>query len=205
MKLLLLSQLLSWVLPCDCLENLYLVQFIQNWRIEYCLVCLQVPDKESYIGQVRMNRYCFHHILMANPQAHHDKIYYWIRGTGINNDYQYLGESILCLIPRTTVTSLSAPKDTRCKTHPLCVNPGVPVWTREKTHKFRARWQACSSGIRADVTVVLEVRQSIVCPIFPVEPCIVFITKPVISDSPCRHCVISDLGMTRNNQYLGAI
>ena len=35
-------------------------------------------------------------------------------------------QTILCLIPRTTVTSLSAPKDTRCKTHPLCVNPGVP-------------------------------------------------------------------------------
>ena len=31
---------------------------------------------------------------------------------------------ILCLIPRTTVTSLSAPKNTRCKMHPLCVNPG---------------------------------------------------------------------------------
>ena len=70
--------------------------------------------------------------------------------------------SILCLIPRTTVTSLSAPKDTRCcKTHPLCVNPGVPFWTCEKTHKLRVRWQASSSGIRADVTVVLEVRQSL--------------------------------------------
>ena len=34
--------------------------------------------------------------------------------------------AILCLIPRTTVTSLITPKDTRCKTHPLCVNPGVP-------------------------------------------------------------------------------
>ena len=54
-----------------------------------------------------------------------------------------------------------APKDTRCNTHPLCVNPGVPFWTREKTCKLRARWQASSSGIRADVTVVLEVRQSI--------------------------------------------
>ena len=44
--------------------------------------------------------------------------------------------SILCLISRTTVTSLSVPKDTRGKTHPLCVNPGVPFWTREKTHKL---------------------------------------------------------------------
>ena len=34
---------------------------------------------------------------------------------------------ILCLIPRTTVTSLSEPKDTRCKTYPLCINPGVPL------------------------------------------------------------------------------
>ena len=33
---------------------------------------------------------------------------------------------ILCLIMRTTVTSLSTPNDTRCKTHPLCVNLGVP-------------------------------------------------------------------------------
>ena len=36
------------------------------------------------------------------------------------------GSAILCLTPRTTVTSLSMPKDTRCKTHPLCVNPGFP-------------------------------------------------------------------------------
>ena len=71
-----------------------------------------------------------------------------------------LASTILCLL-RTTVTSLSTPKDTRCKTHPLCVNPGVPFWTREKTHKFCARWQASSSGLPADVTVVLEVRQSI--------------------------------------------
>ena len=53
--------------------------------------------------------------------------------------------SILCLIPRTTVTSLSVPKDTRCKTHPLRVNSGVPFWTCEKSHKLRARWQACRS------------------------------------------------------------
>ena len=46
--------------------------------------------------------------------------------------------------------SLSAFKDTRYKTHPLCVNPGVPFWTREKTHKLCARWQASSSGMRAD-------------------------------------------------------
>ena len=61
---------------------------------------------------------------------------------------------ILWLIPRTTVTSLSSPKDTRCKTHHICVNAGVPFWTRDKTHKLRARWKASLSGIRADVTVV---------------------------------------------------
>ena len=40
---------------------------------------------------------------------------------------------ILCLIPRMTVTSLIASKNTRCKTHPSCVNLCVPFWTREKT------------------------------------------------------------------------
>ena len=39
--------------------------------------------------------------------------------------------------------------------------PGVSFWMREKAHKLRARWQASFSSIRADVTVVLEVRQSI--------------------------------------------
>ena len=69
--------------------------------------------------------------------------------------------AILCLTPRTTVKSLIASKNTGCKTHPLCINLGVPFWTRKKTHKFRTRWQASSSGICDDVTVVLEVRQSI--------------------------------------------
>ena len=40
---------------------------------------------------------------------------------------------ILCLISRTTVTSLRASNDKRCKTHYLCVNPGIPFWTLEKT------------------------------------------------------------------------
>ena len=70
--------------------------------------------------------------------------------------------TILCPIPRMTVTSLSVPKDTRCRTHHLCVNPGVPFWTREKKHKLRARWQVSSSGIRADVTVILDLRHSLV-------------------------------------------
>ena len=38
-------------------------------------------------------------------------VYPWL------NEPPFVG--ILCLIPRTTMTSLSAPKDTRCKTHPL--------------------------------------------------------------------------------------
>ena len=46
--------------------------------------------------------------------------------------------TILCLILRTTVTSLSASKNTRCKTHPLCVNPGVPFWTWENTQVAHA-------------------------------------------------------------------
>ena len=41
---------------------------------------------------------------------------------------------------RTTVTSLSVPKNTRCKTHSLCVNPGVPFWTCEKTQR-NTRWR----------------------------------------------------------------
>ena len=48
--------------------------------------------------------------------------------------------TILCFIPRTTVTSLGAPKEIRCKTHPLGVNPGILFWTREITHMLRARY-----------------------------------------------------------------
>ena len=58
------------------------------------------------------------------------------------------------LIQRTTVTSLSAPKDTRCKIHPLCINPGVPFWTC-------AIIITSSSEIHADVTFILEYIQSI--------------------------------------------
>ena len=61
-----------------------------------------------------------------------------------------------------TVTSLIASKNTHCKTHPSYVNLGVPLRTSEKTHKLHARGQASSSGIRTDVTVVLEVRQTLV-------------------------------------------
>ena len=60
-----------------------------------------------------------------------------------------------------TDRDVTDPRIHTCKTHPLCVNLSVPFWTCEKTHKLHARWQACSSGVRADVTVVLEVRQSI--------------------------------------------
>ena len=74
---------------------------------------------------------------------------------------------ILCLIPRTTVMSLSAPKNTRCKTHPFNMHQSrCSFFERVRKHTSCARddkrlLQASSSGIRADVTVVLEVRQSI--------------------------------------------
>ena len=55
------------------------------------------------------------------------------------------------------VTDRIASKNTHRKPH-----LGVPFWTRDKTHKFRERLQESSSGIRADITVVLEMRQSIV-------------------------------------------
>ena len=48
-------------------------------------------------------------------------------------DYQQHA-AILCLISRTTVTPLSASKDKRGKTHPLCINPVIPLGTCEKTH-----------------------------------------------------------------------
>ena len=66
-------------------------------------------------------------------------------------NYEYY---ILGLIPGTTVTSLSAPKDTRCKTH------SIPVFLFECVRK---KSTSCArAGIHADVTVVLEVRRSIV-------------------------------------------
>ena len=95
--------------------------------------------------------------------SHTDKnSWYSYHYSSLMKSNQALNRAILCLIPRTTVTSLSASKDTRCKTHPLSVNPGVPFWTCEKLHKLRARWHASSSEYTCDITVVLEVRQSIV-------------------------------------------
>ena len=38
---------------------------------------------------------------------------------------------LLCLISRTTVTSLTASKDKRCQTQHLCASPGIPFWTCE--------------------------------------------------------------------------
>ena len=35
-------------------------------------------------------------------------------------------------------SSLSAPKDTRCKTHPWCINDNVPFWKCESTKVARA-------------------------------------------------------------------
>ena len=46
-------------------------------------------------------------------------------------------QSILYLIPITTVTSQSAAKDTHCKTHILYVKPGVPFGTLEKPQVAR--------------------------------------------------------------------
>ena len=57
---------------------------------------------------------------------------------------QRIYAAILCLIPRTTMTSLSAHKDTRCRT---------------QTHKMSAWSHASSSRIRADVMVDLEYRR----------------------------------------------
>ena len=45
--------------------------------------------------------------------------------------------AILGLISRTTVTSLSASKDKRCKTHHLRVNPGIPFFF-ERVRKHRS-------------------------------------------------------------------
>ena len=77
--------------------------------------------------------------------------------------------TILCLVNFNY--TLSRPKDDSgiklrhwarpgymLKMHPLCFNPGVPFWMHKKTHQFRARYQA--SSIRADVTVVLGMRQT---------------------------------------------
>ena len=77
-----------------------------------------------------------------------------------------------CLVYPTSNYTLSHPENDRDVTD--CVQEytlqdasfmrqSLSFWTCEKTHKLRARWQVSSSGIRADVTVVLEVRQSIDC------------------------------------------
>ena len=44
---------------------------------------------------------------------------------------------ILSAMPRTTMTSPSTPNDIRCKTYPLCVNPGILLWNCEKIHILR--------------------------------------------------------------------
>ena len=94
-----------------------------GWTVYFCLVCVQSK--------------IFGTILFENSAYIQKEC--WICRIKYNTNPFV---TILCLIPRTTVTSLSAFKDTRYKTHPLCVNSGVPFWTREKTHKFRARWPA---------------------------------------------------------------
>ena len=44
----------------------------------------------------------------------------------------YFASPILCLIQRTTVTSLNTQNDILCKTHSLCVKPGILYWTVRK-------------------------------------------------------------------------
>ena len=74
-----------------------------------------------------------------------------------------------CLIGRTTLTSASAPNDKHDKTCYLCVNPGISFWNTQEAHEHNTLYVPCttslfnssSSGIRADVIVVLEERQSI--------------------------------------------
>ena len=63
---------------------------------------------------------------------------------------------ILCLISRTTVTSLGASKDKRCKTHHLCVKTQDSFLnTYVRKHRSYAR------DNNADIIVILEMRQSI--------------------------------------------
>ena len=74
----------------------------------------------------------------------------------ISRSGNILHTPILCLILRTTVTSLSVSKDIRCKKHPSWANPEILFWTREKTHVLRCyvrdikhipRWRhGCSRG-----------------------------------------------------------
>ena len=64
------------------------------------------------------NHTCYKH------DNEHLPLEYALSGTVVLEEIQCI--AILGLISRTTVASLSVPKDTRCKTHPLCVNPDVP-------------------------------------------------------------------------------
>ena len=113
----------------------------QSWNVWNKHLSIKICDFIYFL------QYGVHLILVPLPQHNH-----------LIQNVMYT----LSLIPRTTVTSLSAPKDTRCKTHPLSVNPGVPFWTREKLHKLYAWWHPSSSEYTRNITVVLDVRQSIV-------------------------------------------
>ena len=82
-----------------------------------------------------------------------------------NEPLKVLVDTILCLIPRTTVTSLSAPKDThaaRCILYHVYASIPVFLFERVRKHTSCARYdKRLPPEYAHDVTVVLEVRQSI--------------------------------------------
>ena len=70
--------------------------------------------------------------------------------------------TILCLIPKTTVTSLmSAPNYLRCKTHPVCLNLWIIFWTCEKRHMLYTLTIISNFlwNTRIYITVLLEMTQ----------------------------------------------
>ena len=69
---------------------------------------------------------------------------------------------ILCLALKRTMTSVSTPKDKLYKTHPLCVTQGFSFECAEENMQVLRATVASSSGIHADVTVILTMKQSIV-------------------------------------------
>ena len=74
--------------------------------------------------------------------------------------------TILCLIPRTTVMSLSAPKDTRCETHPFMRQSRcsfLNAWENTQVAPGRDDKRLPPEYALMSLTVVLEVRQSIDC------------------------------------------
>ena len=66
------------------------------------------------------------HAKCAELEDEVQKIHVYCKQLKALNGKWKLYKTILCLITRTTVMSLSASKNTCCKMHPLCVNHGVP-------------------------------------------------------------------------------